>query len=113
MVSHQPGERMSVGKGYYNPKDGLDCIWLVNEDGEYEQTTGRESLLKFFDIEHLSQESSLFGRGRPRLRRMRVPSPLERLNGRSSVEAYEGAKEIVAEGRSTPGIVRCKDAAPG
>lgn len=94
-----PAWRGDVGRqfrvGYYNPKDGLDCIWLVNEDGEYEQTTGRKSLLKFFDIEHLSQERSLLGRGRPRLGRMRVPSPLERLNGRSSVEAYEGAKEIV------------------
>ena len=81
--------------GYYSPKDRLDCIWLVNEDGEYEQTTDRKSLLKYFDIEHLSQESSLFGRGRPRLEKLRVPSSLERLNGRSSVEAYEGAKEIV------------------
>src|SRR6266404_2610894 len=73
-----PAWREDVGRqfrvGYYNPKDGLDCIWLVNEDGEYEQTTHRKSLLKFFDIEHLSQESSLLGRGRPRLRRMRVPS---------------------------------------
>lgn len=81
--------------GYYSSKDGLDCIWLVNENGEYEETTDRKFLLKFFEIEHLSQESSLFGRGRPRLGRMRVPSPLERLNGGSSVEAYEGAKEIV------------------
>ena len=30
---------MSVGKGYYNPKDGLDCIWLVNED---ENTSKRQ-----------------------------------------------------------------------
>ena len=25
--------------GYYSRKDGLDCIWLVNENGAYEQTT--------------------------------------------------------------------------
>lgn len=42
--------------GYYNPKDGLDCIWLVNEDGEYEQTADRKFLLKYFDIERLSRE---------------------------------------------------------
>jgi HEAT repeats len=55
----------------------------------------RKLLLKHFDIEHLSQERSFFGRGRRRLGRIRFPSSLERLNGRSSVEAYEGAKEIL------------------
>jgi hypothetical protein len=66
----------------------------VNDRGEYEQTTDRKFLLKHFEIERLSQERSSFGRGKPRLRRIRVPSSLERLNGRSSVEAYEGAKWI-------------------
>jgi hypothetical protein len=55
-------------EGYYNLKDGLNCIWLVNEGGEYEQTTDGKFLLKYFDIEHLSEERSLFGRGGRRLR---------------------------------------------
>jgi len=80
--------------GYYSRKDGLDCIWLVNENGTYEQTTNREYLLKYFDMEHLSQEKNFYGRGKHRLRKIRVPTPLERLNGRSSIKAYEGAKEI-------------------
>jgi HEAT repeats len=80
--------------GYYSREDGLSCIWLVNEDGEYEQTTDRKFLLKYFDLEHLSLEKNLFGQGKPRLRRIRVPTPLERLNGKSTLEAYEGAKEI-------------------
>jgi len=80
--------------GYYSRKDGLDCIWLVNEKGEYEQTTNLKLLLKYFDVEHWSREKSFFGRGRRPLRRIRVPDSLERLNGRSSVEAYEGAKWI-------------------
>jgi hypothetical protein len=92
-----PAWKKQVGRqfrvGYYNPMDGLNCIWL--EGGEYEQTTDRKFLLKHFDIEHLSDERSLFGRGRSRLRRIRSPSPLARLNGRSSVDAYEGAKEIL------------------
>ena len=74
--------------GYYSRKDGLDCIWLVNEEGEYEQTTDRKFLLKYFDVEYWSRERNFFGRGRRRLRRIRLPSPLERLNGRSSLEAY-------------------------
>ena len=42
--------------GYYNREDGLDCIWLVNEAGEYEQTTDRHALLKHFVILQLSNE---------------------------------------------------------
>jgi hypothetical protein len=93
-----PSWKKDIGRefrvGYYSPKDGLDCIWLVNEEGEYEQTTNREFLLKYFDVEHWSREKNFFGRGRRRLRRIRTSSPLERLNGRSSLEAYEGAKQI-------------------
>jgi hypothetical protein len=89
--------------GYYSSKDGLDCIWLVNEKGEYEQTTDRRMLLKYFDVEHWSGEKNLFGRGRPRFRRIRAPNPLERLNGRSSVEAYEGAKAILQ--KDDPGML--------
>ena len=93
-----PSWRNDIGRefrvGYYNPTDGLDCIWLVNEDGEYQQTTDLKFLLKYFDVEYWSQEKNLFGRGKRPLRRVRIPSSLERLNGRSSLEAYEGAKEI-------------------
>jgi hypothetical protein len=80
--------------GYYSREDGLDCIWLVNEDGTYEQTTDRDFLLKYFDMEYLSHEKNLYGKGKRRLTKIRVPTPLERLNGRSSLDAYEGAKEI-------------------
>jgi HEAT repeats len=90
--------------GYYSRKDGLDCIWLVNENGAYEQTTDRAFLLKHFDVEHWSQEKNFYGRGKRRLRRIRIPTPLERLNGRSRIEAYEGAKEIWQ--KDDPDIVR-------
>ena len=94
-----PSWKKDIGRqfrvGYYSPKDGLDCVWLVNEDGEYEQTTDRKFLLKYFDVEHWSGEKNFFGRGKARLRKIRVPNCLERLNGSSSLEAYEGAKELV------------------
>jgi hypothetical protein len=89
--------------GYYSRKDGLDCIWLVNEEGTYEQTTDRKVLLKYFDVEHWSGEKKFYGQGKRRLGRIRVPNPLARLNGRSSVEAYEGAKEILQ--KDDPSIV--------
>ena len=93
-----PNWKKDIGRqfrvGYYSRKDGLDCIWLVNEEGEYEQTTDRKFLFKYFDVEHWSGEKNFYGRGKRRLQRIRIPGPLQRLNGRSSVEAYEGAKEI-------------------
>jgi hypothetical protein len=52
--------------GYYGQIDGLDCIWLVDENGEYSQTIDHEYLHRFFRIESLSQERSLYGRGRPK-----------------------------------------------
>jgi hypothetical protein len=82
----------------------LDCIWLVNENGTYEQTTDRAFLLKYFDVEHLSQEKNFYGRGKRRLRKIHIPTPLERLNGTSSIEAYEGAKEILQ--KDDPRVMR-------
>ena len=80
--------------GYYSRKDGLGCIWLVNENGEYEQTTDRKFLAKHFDLERLSNETNLYGVGKRRLGRIRMRSPLERLNGRSAIVVFEAAKEL-------------------
>jgi len=46
--------------GYYSKQDGIDCIWLVNEKGEYEQTTCREYLLKYFEPVEISHETDFF-----------------------------------------------------
>jgi hypothetical protein len=93
-----PAWRKDVGRefrvGYYSRKDGLDCIWLVNEDGKYEQTTDRKFLLKYFEVELLSEERNFYGRGKRRLGKIRVRTALERLNGSTSIDVYEGAKEI-------------------
>jgi hypothetical protein len=53
--------------GYYSPNDGLECVWLVNENGEYEQTTDQESLWKYFDLVSKSVERSRFGRNRAQI----------------------------------------------
>jgi hypothetical protein len=58
--------------GYYSPQDGLDCIWLVNSNGEYEQTTDKSALLKYFDIVRLSKEPDLFGNSKAPLRRVKT-----------------------------------------
>ena len=50
--------------GYYSEQDGLDCVWLVNDDGEYEQSTDRQHLLMYFDILKLAQETDRYGNKR-------------------------------------------------
>jgi hypothetical protein len=62
----QIGRRFRIG--YYSPQDGLDCIWLVNEKGVYEQTLDHDYLRRYFVIEHLSTERSRYGRNRPILK---------------------------------------------
>ena len=100
-----PAWKNAIGRqfriGYYSRKDGLDCIWLVNENGKYEQTTDREFLLKHFDVEYLTKEKNYYGVGKRRLARVITPTPLQRLNGRTSTEAYEGAKQLYGQQRAT------------
>jgi hypothetical protein len=47
--------------GYYSRQDGLDCVWLVNEKGKYEQTTDQNSISEDFQILKRSDESDWFG----------------------------------------------------
>ncbi|HLW97935.1 MAG TPA: hypothetical protein VKR82_04765 [Candidatus Acidoferrales bacterium] len=64
-----PRWRKDLGRifrvGYYSRQDGLDCVWLVNDEGKYEQTTDHGDLFKYFDVIHLANEKSLYGRGKP------------------------------------------------
>jgi hypothetical protein len=53
--------------GYYSPNDGLDCVWLVNCAGIYEQTWDQASLLNYFEVVTPSDDTDLFGIDRPRL----------------------------------------------
>ena len=57
--------------GYYSKMDGLDCIWLVDETGSYDQTIDHECLNKFFEIQSVAKERSLYGRGRPQFAPMK------------------------------------------
>ncbi len=57
--------------GYYSPKDGLDCIWLVNNDGRYEQTTDHEHLYGHFDVIQFSDHTNWYGRRRAQIRPVR------------------------------------------
>jgi hypothetical protein len=47
--------------GYYSRQDGLNCVWLVNESGTYEQTTDQKSIDEDFEVLELSAETDMYG----------------------------------------------------
>ena len=53
--------------GYYSRQDGLNCVWLVNETGTYEQTTDQKSIENDFEVLQLAAETDLFGINREAL----------------------------------------------
>lgn len=61
-VSQSVGALFRVG--YYSPQDGLDCIWLVDEDGEYCETVDRKYLEKYCELVLLTHESDYYGANR-------------------------------------------------
>ena len=48
VTNEEPAWTASEGKtfriGYYRKGDGLDCVWLVDEDGRYSQTVDQEMI---------------------------------------------------------------------
>jgi hypothetical protein len=47
--------------GYYGRIDGVNCVWLVNELGEYEQTWDQCNIRKDFIVEFESRIADFFG----------------------------------------------------
>ena len=66
-----PGWKKRLGSiyrvGYYSGRDGLDCIWLVDESGDYCETVDHNYLFKYFDLIQVSREKNLYGRGMPKI----------------------------------------------
>ena len=50
--------------GYYSRLDGLNCVWLVNEPGEYQQATDQASIREDFELLSRSDETDLYGTSR-------------------------------------------------
>jgi hypothetical protein len=51
--------------GYYSRNDGLDCVWLVDDDGQYLETVDQKMIRTHFEIVRSSDESDLYGADRP------------------------------------------------
>jgi hypothetical protein len=58
--------------GYYSKMDGLDCIWLVNDDGHYERTVDHQFLYWHFDIIQFADHTNWYGRRRPKILPIRL-----------------------------------------
>jgi hypothetical protein len=56
---HEKGEIWRIG--YYSEQDGLDVIWMVNSEGEYDWTVDHEWLHDKFEIMKVSDEDDFFG----------------------------------------------------
>lgn len=57
--------------GYYRKSDGLDCVWLVDDDGDYCEAVDQEMIKTHFEVISLSSETDLFGLDRPVIRPIR------------------------------------------
>jgi hypothetical protein len=51
--------------GYYSRRDGPNCVWLVNDEGKYNQTWDQVTLPDHFEVVQLSDETDIFGNNRP------------------------------------------------
>jgi hypothetical protein len=47
--------------GYYSRNDGLDCVWLVDDSGDYGQTADQDMIRNHFTVLKLSEERDMFG----------------------------------------------------
>ena len=72
---HEIGEIRRVG--YYSPQDGLDCIWLVDENGAYNWTADHAWVYDKFEIVRLSTETDMFGKTKRRLGPLRKQGKAE------------------------------------
>jgi hypothetical protein len=51
--------------GYYRKNDGLDCVWLVDDEGVYAEAVDQEMIRTHFKVLEPSGEVDLFGVDRP------------------------------------------------
>jgi hypothetical protein len=61
----QQGDTFRIG--YYSPLNGPNEVRVVDADGEYHWAWTQESLLGDFEVVHLSHETDIFGRNRPKI----------------------------------------------
>ena len=59
LIKDQVGQIFRIG--YYSPNDGLEIVWIVNEDGNYIGTITQDRLRKYFRVIKISDELNYCG----------------------------------------------------
>ena len=69
VTSGEPDWKDHLGRvfriGYYSKIDGLDCVWLVDETGDYCETVDQQMIRTHFEVLERSNEKDLYGEDRP------------------------------------------------
>lgn len=69
LISDHPGWQDVAGRtfriGFYSRQDGLQCVWLVDESGDYMRTVDQQHIVNDFEILSLSSETEMFDVDRP------------------------------------------------
>lgn len=59
LIADQVGHYFRVG--YYTPNDGLETIWIADEDGQYVGTIAQRRLRNYFRVVSISKENDYCG----------------------------------------------------
>ena len=51
--------------GYYRKQDGVDCVWLVDDEGNYCETVDQEMIRTHFEVLERSDDTDLYGVNQP------------------------------------------------
>lgn len=70
--------------GFYSESDTLDVVWLVDENGDYVETTDQADLTDWFEILFDSQNNDYFGN---------ESRPLEKIPYKSLEKLYWSVKD--------------------
>ena len=62
---HEIGELWRVG--YYSPQDGVDVVWLVDDNGAYKWSVDNEFVAQKFYVVTPSDNPDVFGEAGPAL----------------------------------------------
>jgi hypothetical protein len=67
--------------GYYRKRDGLDHVWLVDDEGNYCKTVDQEMIKTHFEVVNTSTVTDLFGVNSPVIQAIPLvpPTPWDRL----------------------------------
>ena len=81
----QEGRTFRVG--YYRKQDGLDCVWLVDDQGNYCKTVDQDMIPTHFEVVTESTVTDLFGVNSPAIQAIPLvpPTPWDRMTRKATL----------------------------